>query len=657
MPEQSQGEQYQNIQKKYSAFKTANKINAQQSELRKRINSGVSVYSDNLDNKEASYKAKYESFLSGTKNNVKNFQNQGKTQIDSLIDLAINSISNNGDSNTLNEIKQLFIRTIRTTRGRIQNILQDEIISSLGCSQEQEFKSETLYIPVSSIDIFGNMLQYSPAEKPGQYLYENLDFNPFVIPYSFNRELHNRIQKKGVSYLDEYNTLFRGKTNQNLFNITYVTKDNNNVDGDFFKVELQPRFNGNKVVEFLGDYYLTIDVVNIKEVYTNVLNALTGVISINKKFADNQSREQFKWEILIQRLLGMCFDNKQEIDVSGVGKLDQLDQADTNLISLNDIDNLEIEQKVKNFNEGVIEFSDCANIKLNVNNSLILNLLNPFNDQNLITNDPDFLAENMINSLSNNPEWKAKIQTGLDVTINKEFLKVVILSVVNTILSPKHIFPFIVMQKALKPNELSADSIDGFVRTNKKFLMNIVSKISAIFVEELVKEIKKNYKRIVNDLVNQQLNEILIKKKKNVKAILDGINIGLSIIQGIEDYRRCQNVIDELQRLLSLSQRLLRLTTGGNNPLWNTLASVKPGMSTTSLLTRYIEELEKNGVDTGDMPDGSPNTGILVQRSIYQTIIDEVAENGKVSVGISSLDVAALSTGTKPIINLFGNLE
>ena len=80
-------------------------------------------------------------------------------------------------------------------------------------------------------------------------------------------------------------------------------------------------------------------------------------------------------------------------------------------------------------------------------------------------------------------------------------------------------------------------------------------------------------------------------------------------------------------------------------------------MSATSLLTRYIEELDQNGMDTGDLPDGSPNVALINKKSDYQSQMDELAENGKVSVAINSIDVYGLTSGGAPIINLFGNLE
>jgi hypothetical protein len=354
--------------------------------------------------------------------------------------------------------------------------------------------------------------------------------------------------------------------------------------------------------------------------------------------------------------MGMCFDNKQEIDVSGVGKLDQLDQADTNLTEFDDLESLLIEERVKNILAGVVEFTDCNNIQLPIGSKFITDLLNPFDDENLVTSDPDSLAETLLDSLANNPEWKAKIPTGLGIAINKEFLRVAIMAVVNTILSPKHLFPLVVMSRALRPDQTGPLDLEEFLNYYKKFLMNLISKITSIFVEELVKEIKKNFARITKDLVNDILEELIKKQDLQTRAIITAVNVGLTVAAGIQDYRRCQSVIDELKRILNLTSKLLNLT-GNSSPLLDTLAQFKPGMSATSMMTRYVEELENKGIPTGNLPDGSPNVGMVAQKDNYQSQMDEMAENGKVSVGLRADQVQALAASGVGIIKVHGNMQ
>lgn len=674
MPEQSNSEQYQEVESKFFSYQNAVTINNNSKELRKKkgqtqptfidqteakrqnIRKGVDSFDKNINNKEAEFKNKFNKEIADTKNKLKNFKSQGKSQLNSLVDLSINSLDRPSSNDAVKEVRGIFIRTIRQTKERVKKLLQQEVVSSLGCSQEQQYKPGPIFIPVQSIDIFNKTLQFSPDSPPGQYLYENKPFNPYsnptANPYSFNRELYQRLQNT-ESYDTEYGVKFKGPTGQDLFNIRFVTKDNNNIDGQYYRVDLEPRATGLKVVDFIGEYYSSIDVISIKEVYTNVLNALTGAISFQQKF---DGRDQTKFEIIIQRIMGMCFDNKQEIDVSGVGKLDQLDQADTNLTEFDDLENLLIEERVKNILAGVVEFTDCNNIQLPIGSKFITDLLDPFDDENLVTSDPDSLAETLLDSLANNPEWKAKIPTGLGIAINKEFLRVAIMAVVNTILSPKHLFPLVVMSRALRPDQTGPLDLEEFLNYYKKFLMNLISKITSIFVEELVKEIKKNFARITKDLVNDVLEELIRKQDLQTRAIITAVNVGLTVAAGIQDYRRCQSVIDELKRILNLTSKLLNLT-GNSSPLLDTLAQFKPGMSATSMMTRYVEELENKGIPTGNLPDGSPNVGMVAQKDNYQSQMDEMAENGKVSVGLRADQVQALAASGVGIIKVHGNMQ
>ena len=674
MPEQSNSEQYQEVESKFFSYQNAVTINNNSKELRNKkgktqptfidqteakrqnIRKGVDSFDKNINNKEAEFKNKFNKEIADTKNKLKNFKSQGKSQLNSLVDLSINSLDRPSSNDAVKEVRGIFIRTIRQTKERVKKLLQQEVVSSLGCSQEQQYKPGPIFIPVQSIDIFNKTLQFSPDSPPGQYLYENKPFNPYsnptANPYSFNRELYQRLQNT-ESYDTEYGVKFKGPTGQDLFNIRFVTKDNNNIDGQYYRVDLEPRATGLKVVDFIGEYYSSIDVISIKEVYTNVLNALTGAISFQQTF---DGRDQTKFEIIIQRIMGMCFDNKQEIDVSGVGKLDQLDQADTNLTEFDDLENLLIEERVKNILAGVVEFTDCNNIQLPIGSKFITDLLDPFDDENLVTSDPDFLAETLLDSLANNPEWKAKIPTGLGIAINKEFLRVAIMAVVNTILSPKHLFPLVVMSRALRPDQTGPLDLEEFLNYYKKFLMNLISKITSIFVEELVKEIKKNFARITKELVNDILEELIRKQDLQTRAIITAVNVGLTVAAGIQDYRRCQSVIDELKRILNLTSKLLNLT-GNSSPLLDTLAQFKPGMSATSMMTRYVEELENKGIPTGNLPDGSPNVGMVAQKDNYQSQMDEMAENGKVSVGLRADQVQALAASGVGIIKVHGNMQ
>ena len=61
------------------------------------------------------------------------------------------------------------------------------------------------------------------------------------------------------------------------------------------------------------------------------------------------------------------------------------------------------------------------------------------------------------------------------------------------------------------------------------------------------------------------------------------------------------------------------------------------GYSATRAFMGTIEELQKIGVPTGDMPDGSPNLSVLSTFSQMKAQSNEQAENGKIQVAIPPL--------------------
>jgi len=720
MAEETPSEGHKKVRKKINVYKTAVDINKKQKEIKKKVEKGEydsvvnqveGKFKKDLQSYSEKVKDKQKHFTEAAKNQLSQLIETFKMSVSSGEDSSTNSQTdtkqldnlktqlsekesllaqakkdkNQGnidlyqsEINDLNkEINQInfsnfksdsaknatealrntFIQTVNRTKEKLQQVLFNETVSALGCSQEQNYETnKPIYIKVASIDIFGKTLQTNPNESPGKYIYEVKPFSPRKQPYSFNRELYNRLQNPGKSYKTEYNVNFLGSTAQDLFNITYV-KDPIPVGkpqlyGDYYKVELSPRLTGVKVVDFLNDYYNTIDILNFNELYCNVLNLLTGAVSMKLSIGEDDARKQTEFEKILQRILGLCFDNRQEIDVSGTGKLDALDQIDDSFFVLSPKEMVEVENKVKNILEKVVQYRDCGTLSLPVNVDANLSLLDKFLTDGVNASNADKYAQDLIDGITKNPEWKIPTNIDIQLAVNTEFLNLIPIAITNSLLSPKHLFPLMVMAKALQ-NEFvdSIETLEDFLREFKKFIINLQSKISAIFVEELVKQIRKNIKELMQSIVQQTTNELLDKKSK---IILASINLALTLASAIEDYRRCKSVIDELQKMLQLALQIRSLTGGSIPPLINYLANLKPGMSPTSMLTRFIDKLEEAGVPTGDLPDGSPNLGIIIQQSFNQTLIDEMAENGKTEVTITGIEVGDLSA--KGFTKVSGNL-
>lgn len=576
--------------------------------------------------------------------------NKAKSELRKLQLQKFSAIS---DASATEALRNIMIQTMNRVSEEVKTIIQEEYIGALGCSQEQEYLAGDIYIKVKNIDIFGKTLQQNPYTKPGKYLYELAPFSPDSIPRAFNKDLWKRIQDDGKSYQQEYGTGYLGASGQELFDIVFVKDPLPNLNGEYYKVNLKNRQGSNAVVEFLADYFNSIDIVNYNELFANVMNLLLGAIDMSKFIGYDDLRSQSVFEKIIQRILGLCFDNTQEIDVSGSGKLDTLDQIDSSFFILAEDDLAEIENKIKNIQERVVQFKDCGAIYFPVNVDGSLNLLDEFNE-GIEAPNADAAAQNMLDKIASNQEWLLLYpQFGNFWEIfNMQFINLVPTAVVNSVLSPKHLFPLFVMGKALQKEYIEGiETPEDYLQEFRKMVINIVSKIQAIFVKALVDAIKANLKLLMRNIVRKTLNEVLTNENK---ITLQGINIALTALQAAVDFRRCKSVVDELQQILNLSNQIkyARKAKGATIPAYVNYAAAasKVGMSSIGMLTKIVEKMDNTGVPTGDLPSGSPNLGLIMMKNITDSIIEEVVDNGKTVVSITQAESALIASGAAVVV-------
>jgi hypothetical protein len=565
------------------------------------------------------------------KENTKKYQRDFKNQLEQLLD--INNVTGGKGSNTVGYIKRLLLQTLKNIEPRIAEILNEEALNSIGCDQQQTFNPGVVWIKVSSIDI-ANLLKLDPSESPGKVLYEKNDIVVQNDPFSMNRELYRRIQNEPTSFQGEYGQPYRGESGQDLFDIEYSETGPAGQSGGWYKVTLSNRITGpNKVGEFLVDYYKSIKVLEFETVLPAIMEALTGAISIQASVGFTQAENATKFELLIQRILGLCFDNRSEIDVSGVAKIAELDGIDESFFEFTDLDIRNIQQKVANIQSGVVEYENCDNVKLPVDSQAILDSLD--NLRRVPDNDLVDAADSITRTLTNNPEWYGLAITGnIQDAVDFNFVKLIAQGLVSALLSPKVLLPIFTILKAI--GQTIIDEIKNyvdFIKQFKKFFINIVSKIGAIFVQELFELIKKDIKNLIQQVIRDLVKE---KSDKRLIIILKLIQILITVTQLISDWRKCKSVVDELLWLLKIA------TTGFGNeiPLPLLFASrLLDGFSEARAFIGTIEELQKLGIPTGALPDGSPNLGILSILGQLNATAKENAENGKVQIALPPLTI------------------
>ena len=215
--------------------------------------------------------------LSQLKEQQKRFQRQVTSQLDKLLDLNTllpnNRVSGQTVSSTASLVKNQFTEALNKLKSILPQLVVDEMMNQLGCSQEQTYDANLfkggIYVPVESIDLFGT-LKLSPDDVVGKLTYETPKITIQQKPFSMNKELYTRIQNENVSYSDSYGQDYLGVSKQSLFDLTYVTKDGNGNNGNFFKVDLKNRVdNQNLISQFMVDYFNSIEIVNTKNIDEN----------------------------------------------------------------------------------------------------------------------------------------------------------------------------------------------------------------------------------------------------------------------------------------------------------------------------------------------------------------------------------------------------
>jgi hypothetical protein len=573
-------------------------------------------------------------------------QQQIKTQFDELIDLFKMSVpaNQNTNSSTIDFLLKQLLEASQNTKSRISEVFVDEVISTIGCSQEQTFiPNLDFYVRVNQIDL-SKLLTNSPTETPYDVIYEQTQPINGIFPYSMDRELFERLQTPGVSFSSINGQNYIGVSGNQLFDITYVTNyfdGTSTIYGNFYRIRLNNRVTGNNLSDFLRDYYGSIELFNFNKISATIINLLFNSINISGGLTRDEIEDRTKFSIILQRILGLCFDSRKEIDVSGTAKLSDLDSLDESFFELTGFDLRNINDDINDIQNGVVEFTDCDNVKVPVDVSGTLDEIRKVINTSENLKVDKFIES--INELSENNNWKLSLPTGLNINIaiKEDIIRIIPKAIMLSILTPKSLLGLMIGVKILGSNiGDSVEDFSSFLQNFKKMIISIMSKIGSIFVEELFKLLKKNLKLLVEVLLTEIVRE---SKDKRLKIISGVVFILLQLASFVQDFRECKSVIDEILKTLNLG---LASFGGGIPTFVLASSSILGGFSPTRAMSNVIEELQKQGIPTGDMPSGAPNLGIISMISQIVGTYDEQLANGKTEVFIPPLAVVALGGGT-----------
>jgi hypothetical protein len=418
----------------------------------------------------------------------------------------------------------------------------------------------------------------------------------------------------------------------------------------------------NKVGEFISDYYSTIKLVDSVNVGAQLVNILSGAMSIKAKLGASELQNQSEFYLIAQRILGLCFDDRREIDVSGIAKIAELDGVDQSFYELNEIDLRNIEVNISNIQNGVMEFEDCQNVKLPVDADNLVDQLIQFRTTTGQTTQQQVNnLENILNSISQNPAWKLPSNFNVELAIDQNIIKKIPLAVAAGVLTPKTLLPIFALMSIVQSGATytynqsvtsantfitSANTTNGdisaaganiitsgtdFLKKWEKFGIQVISKINAEFLKVLFDLLKKD---IINLIAAILLDIEKGKITKRYTIILRLAGLLIAVGQLLQDYRKCKSLLDDI---LAILQSINGLATDTGIPIsLLALTKILPGFSPERAFINVIEELQAIGIPTGTLPDGSPNLMLLYNLATHKGSDKEKSENGKLQAfGIS----------------------
>lgn len=636
----------------------------------------------------------------------KRFQRNPPNSMDDL--LGFLSLTQGNGSDTLKYLRTKILETASKIEPKLSGIIKKETVKALGCSVEQTYngvtaeslllvplplrpQEEGIYIPVSSVDFFANLKQ-SPESKFGQVYYEKPDpsadtiFRPYggSVPFPMNKQLFNLMtsDNSGRSYGQINGQNYKGKSGQSLFDMQYTDTNSFGVSGDYYRVILVDREDNeenltNNVGQFIEDYYSTIKLVDNVDIGLQLVNLISGAVSINSQIGYGELDNQSRFSLIASRILGLCFDNRREIDVSGVSKVAELDGVDNSFFELNEIDLRNIEVEISNVQNGIMEFEDCDNVKLPVDSEVLMDQLIEFRNSesgDTIEAQVAVLGE-IIDSVSDNPDWSINLPSNFNfkVSIDKNVIKKIPLAVAAAVLTPKNLLPLFTLLSVVQSgatftynqaiteinenindvNSLGNPGVDvgsqgsnivtsgaDFLKKYKTFAIEVISQINSEFLRTLYEILKKDIVNLLQLIITDISRSRLLKK---YAIYIRLAQLAVIVAQLIGDFRKCKSLLDNILLLLNLVGQGRNF----NRPLKSEipsplllLSSLLPGTSPERSTINTVEILQALGIPTGTLPDGSPNLMLQYNLASNKAVDREESENGKVEVVITPTGVS-----------------
>lgn len=500
--------------------------------------------------------------------------------------------------------------------------------SDFGCGKQTLMPYSGLTISPKEFDPL-DILQTSPFDNLGKISYEGQQFSNKI---KMNRVFYDTFTTSSYNFISEDETqLFQMNWNSGIQKFQISGIDTTTVTVD----------------KFITNYYESIEFPSLTDVVKNTFNFIIPVGDVLSVTPGGKSNPAFdsalnKLMKTIDKITGYCGDPVSDLKQNPTDQFSEREVDVSTFFDFDEVEGIDLDDESRRLNK-VLRFTDCNNFDIPMNQKIVedfafyastkneVEVFKAFDNaltktakdaasKNLSIPFPNFLLNLNLNSLKNLPK-----------------------ALLSVVITPKFLFPIVVLWKMLKEASVNAFiSVKTIMKNISKFLHNTLKDIWNKFLEIFWKLIKPQILIIIKDLIKR----ITKNSKSRLKTIILALIDILSMIIPFVGIKSCEDFYNAILQVLNLirvgvSQKI--------NGLLLQLSKRLPGYSEDRAIANAAQLLEANGIPTGDL-FGQENNVMSFVSSILKGHQKEMDENSFVQVSLDYAQIPVAPLGGAAII-------
>ena len=561
----------------------------------------------------------------------------------------------------LGELNDIIRQSVMNVIPRVDDILYEEIIKAFNCDLTTlvpvvgDGLNNPIEIEVPEIDLLKHLFN-DPASDVGKYMYEQSglggSYPPGQTPYPVNRFLRDLIYNGGTTIggggVPNKRTIY-GKSGKPLFDMELVSTPPSipkfhifpyyKVDGGNPNYQSAPNPAPSSpnpaaqkftFIEWLKDYFENTRIIEFQNLIGALLEILTGFMSVRNESFSIQDMKAMEWFTnFMTNILEAC-DGDELVgpDTESVSHQEELFDSD-NFFDFTVEQERAMELEVNRKKNNVLTLKSCGSLDIPIDNKLVDDAVDDILSTS-VTDEKMKRFNLLLQQLSRHSAKKAGYDLGLgsitlpvEIDFKENLLKKLPQILMYSVLSPKSVLPIVLTGKIMNQNGQLCTSLQLFAKIFKRVLIRVIKEILKEVLRYILIKVKNAILRMIRQMIKEKLSEQMKKKIRLIRKLLD---ILLPLINALQNAKNCQEIYNILLGILAANMPDIPF---GVPPFLLAAAKMRPGTSALGVFERHINKLQALGVHTGDMPDGSPNIGLLADLARFQSREEEVNDNGK----------------------------